>query len=135
MPVLNKLRPLRTVLCVVVVLAVAAAVFFYVRFDPSDSVWFPKCPFLMFTGLECPGCGSQRALHALFHLDIGGAFRHNALMVVLMPFLAVLAAAEALKHRFPRFHEAVTGRGVVWTVFGVIVLWWVLRNVFPFSEI
>lgn len=130
MPALENRRRPWVILCAVAAAAAAfVAVFFCMAFDPSDSIWFPKCPFLMITGLECPGCGSQRALHALLHLDIGGALRHNALMVVSIPLLAVLAAAGALKHRFPRFYEAVTGRGVVWTVFGVIVLWWILRNV------
>ncbi|WP_225974845.1 DUF2752 domain-containing protein [Arachidicoccus ginsenosidivorans] len=52
-----------------------------------DSSWFPKCPFRSLTGLQCPGCGSQRAIHDLLNLDILGAFRENALMVVSIPYI------------------------------------------------
>jgi len=30
--------------------------------------FFPKCPFRMTHGLQCPGCGSTRALYQLLHL-------------------------------------------------------------------
>ena len=30
-------------------------------FDPSVSAFFPKCPFLLLTGLQCPGCGKWYA--------------------------------------------------------------------------
>jgi hypothetical protein len=48
---------------------------------------FPQCPFHRVTGLWCPGCGTQRALHALFHLDVVHAFHENALAMCALPFL------------------------------------------------
>ena len=54
-------------------------------FDPSKFSFFPRCPFLLLTGLQCPGCGTQRALHQLLHLHIGEAFRYNAMMVRCWP--------------------------------------------------
>ena len=46
-------------------IALVALTIIYYRVSPTSSVFFPKCAFLMLTGLKCPGCGSQRAVHAL----------------------------------------------------------------------
>ena len=45
----------------------------YLIFDPTQSDLFPKCPFMMLTGLKCPGCGSQRVIHALLNGDVAAA--------------------------------------------------------------
>lgn len=50
---------------------------------------FPGCPLRELTGLDCPGCGGTRAVHALTQGDIGTAFDHNALFTIVLPLLAV----------------------------------------------
>ena len=40
----------------------------YFFINPSTA-FFPKCPIYSTTGIYCPGCGSQRALHDFLHLD------------------------------------------------------------------
>lgn len=109
-----------------VILAVAVAV--YALFDPSTAP-FPRCPFLSLTGLQCPGCGSQRAIHALLHADIAGAWRSNALLVLSLPLVALLLVAQAMSRRWPRLHNALNSRTVIWTVFVVIIIWWIARNI------
>lgn len=49
-----------------------------------------QCTVLFFTGLYCPGCGSQRSLHHLLHGEIIIALRYNALFVIGLPFLLYL---------------------------------------------
>jgi len=47
----------------------------------------PKCPFNYLTGLDCPGCGATRMVHALLHGDIAAAWHFNAfLLAVGVPF-------------------------------------------------
>ena len=60
----------------------------YFALDPARYP-FPRCPFLMLTGLYCPGCGSQRAFHALLHGQVGRAAGLNLLAVLCGPLLAV----------------------------------------------
>ena len=109
-----------------VILAVAVTV--YALFDPATAP-FPRCPFLSLTGLQCPGCGSQRAIHALLHADIAGAWRSNALLVLSLPLVALLLVAQAMSSRCPRLHNALNSRTVIWIVFTVIVIWWIARNI------
>lgn len=84
----------------------------------------------MLTGLKCPGCGSQRALHALLHLNIGEAFRYNAMLVVAVPFLLSYAAAFILRKRIPALSLAVQSRPVILSVLALVIGWWVVRNIF-----
>jgi hypothetical protein len=54
--------------------------------DPNRG-GFPRCPFNQVTGLWCPGCGTQRALHSLLHFDFAGAAAMNVLAVAALPLL------------------------------------------------
>ena len=42
------------------------------------------------TGLNCPGCGLTRAMHALVHFDLYRAFRMNAFFIVSVPLVTLL---------------------------------------------
>ena len=78
------MRRTLVVLLVLAALLVIGAV--YYALDPSASGLFPRCVFLSMTGYKCPGCGSQRAIHALLHGDVLGAFKYNALLLVASIF-------------------------------------------------
>jgi hypothetical protein len=65
-----------------------AALALHVRDPHRDGAW-GSCPFRLLTGLDCPGCGSLRAVHDLTGLDLVGAASSNLLLVAMVP-LAVL---------------------------------------------
>ena len=90
------------------------------RFDPASADFYPPCVFHAVTGLQCPGCGTTRALHHLLHGDVAGAFRLNAMLFVVAPFGTLAAASR----RFAT--HPVTG----WAAVAVTVAWWILRNVY-----
>ncbi len=46
----------------------------------------PLCP-MRAIGIDCPLCGSLRAVHSLTHLDLMGALDHNLLFTVSVPAL------------------------------------------------
>lgn len=101
-------------------------------FDPERTDVFPKCPFLSLTGWKCPGCGSQRAVHALLHGQIPEAFGFNALLVLSIPYLLPGAWLEWLggSKRYPEARRRWFGpeAAKLWLV--LVLLWWVGRNVF-----
>lgn len=66
---------------------VLAALLVYYRLDPSQH-FFPRCPLHWLTGLHCPGCGTQRALHALLHCHWQQAAGHNLLAALYAPVVA-----------------------------------------------
>ena len=113
---------------------IAALTIVYYRVSPATSIFFPKCAFLMLTGLKCPGCGSQRAVHALLHADIASAFLHNALLVASLPYLVLLIGARFYIY----FHPASTLRSalespfLIRTYFTIAIAFWIARNVFGF---
>ncbi len=55
--------------------------------DPNEPGHFPACPTKAILGVDCPGCGSTRALYALIHGNVTRAADHNILLVVMVPFL------------------------------------------------
>lgn len=109
--------------------ALTVLVVLYGLYDPSDVKWFPKCPFLLLTGLKCPGCGSQRAVHALLHLDIAEALSYNPLLVLSIPFLVMLWTAVLCKERYPKFYNRMNSSGTAVGVLVVVIFWWILRNI------
>jgi hypothetical protein len=66
--------------------AAAALVLYF--FDPARVPIYPGCLFHGLTGLDCPGCGSLRALHQLLHGNLREAFRFNALLIASLPIFA-----------------------------------------------
>ena len=106
----------------------------YYRVSPTTSVFFPKCAFLMLTGLKCPGCGSQRAVHALLHADLASAFAHNALLVLSLPYLALLIGARLYVYLHPTssLRSILESPLAIRTYFVITIAFWIARNVFGF---
>lgn len=121
----------RRLLYAVAALAVLLGIFAYASVDPATH-WFPRCPIYVLTGLKCPGCGSQRALHQLLHFHFRAAFGYNALVVASLPLLAFAIAAELLRDRLPGLRAFLGRRVVAWVLVGIIAAWTVGRNVFGF---
>jgi hypothetical protein len=99
-------------------------------FDPSASVFFPKCPVMMLTGYPCAGCGSQRAIHALLHLDIRTALEYNVLVVIFVPILVLMFFSSAFRERFPKLYQLTHHKYVAYASLTVIILWWIIRIAF-----
>jgi hypothetical protein len=102
----------------------------YYHFDPAVYGFFPKCPFLSLTGLECPGCGSQRAMHAMIHLNLKEAFSYNPLLVISIPYIlaAVFFNSDFAKERWPKTRTILFGYRAILIVLGVIILFAIFRN-------
>ncbi|MCM1483065.1 MAG: DUF2752 domain-containing protein [Muribaculaceae bacterium] len=108
-------------------LCAAAVLALYAFVDPATHL-FPRCIFKSLTGLDCPGCGSQRAVHALLTGHIADAWRFNAMLVASLPVLAVMLVAGAMRRRWPRFDAALNSCVAILAWGVAVILWWIGRN-------
>lgn len=111
------------------VLAAAIIVIIYGLFDPSSTP-FPRCPFLQITGWQCPGCGSQRAIHALLHGNIASAWAFNPALVAAIPVLILMAVASPLKTRFPALYRTLNSKHAAFAWLTLLIAWAIARNLF-----
>ena len=70
---------------------VTFAVTVLLRFPPAHYSFYPQCPIFEYLHLECPGCGTTRALAALLHGRLAEAFHLNALVILWLPVAAAYA--------------------------------------------
>ena len=117
------------------ILLVGLAVLFYFL-NPVEHSIFPKCTFHSLTGYHCPGCGSQRAIHSLLHLNFKEVAGNNflflpATLLIIYHYLHPVYNRK-FKAKLPNLFYM---KNTPWVIFGIVVLFWILRNlpVFPFS--
>ena len=117
---------------VLIVILLTGIAITYKYLDPAVVPIFPRCPFRLLTGYLCPGCGSQRAIHHLLNLDLPGAWRMNPLLVIALPYLALVLLLQPLAHRSPRcarLRDLLVGYRASVVILVVILLFWVCRNI------
>lgn len=120
----------RTLVIILVVALLLVLGIIYYTLDPATSTVFPRCAFLTLTGYKCPGCGSQRAIHALLNGDIMGALSYNSMLLVAIPWIAVCLFAESQRTRRPRLYERLNAPLLIWLFLAMVLAWWLLRNIF-----
>ena len=112
--------------------AVALAVCLVLAFvDPTSALWPFHCPFKLITGLQCPGCGFQRALHALLQGDVMAAARYNFFLLYAIPYLLLIIVSDVLPNGKwqLRLQALVGNKYVVWFYILSFFVWLVVRNV------
>ena len=120
----------RTLIIIVIVAVLLVLGVIYYALDPSGSSVFPRCSFLTLTGYKCPGCGSQRAIHALLHGDVVAAFKFNAMLFIAIPWIVLCLYAESQRTRNPRLYVRLNSPLLSWLFLIMVLLWWLLRNIF-----
>jgi heme/copper-type cytochrome/quinol oxidase subunit 4 len=100
-------------------------------FNPAKSKIYPPCPFKFLTGYYCPGCGTLRALHQLFHGHLIAAIKLNSLMIFSIPLLLYLLLYKLNikingRQLFPNATFPFSFYVILLTI---IILYWILRNV------
>ncbi len=115
-----------------IALAITAVIVVILLFtyNPASSGVFPPCPFHKLTGLYCPGCGSLRALHQIFHGQIAAAFGLNCLMVLSLPFIAYGLLAQSLRYFFNiKIPTVFIPARWIWALFILIIAYTIARNI------
>lgn len=111
-------------------LIAGSVLLFYFYYNPQSKSFLIKCPFKFFTGLDCPGCGSQRALHSLLHGEIKEAFYFNPLFILAIPYLltGILFEWFGLKEVYPKTRKFLFGRTAILIIATVIIFFFIFRN-------
>lgn len=120
---------------IIIFSGVVVIVLIYKNFAPTN-ILFPKCPVYVLTGIYCPGCGSQRAMHELFNLNLVKSLSYNILATLFILLLVVDFCFSLLKiEKFRPYKLLNSYRYSSVIVLIVILLFTVLRNipVMPFT--
>lgn len=108
-----------------------AAVLFF--FNPGTHNFYPVCLFHKLTGLNCPGCGSTRALYALLHGSFHVALRDNALLILSMTVFVIWGARVMVKKLRGQTVAFEWSSKILWAFLILSVVFGVLRNLPTFS--
>jgi hypothetical protein len=90
--------------------------------------------FFLATGLHCPGCGCQRAIHHLFNGRILLALQYNAMVIIALPWLTWEAARASLlflELPLPRIFAVrwrLSGKQAM-SIAIAVMAFWILRNI------
>jgi hypothetical protein len=100
-------------------------------FNPSETVYAPKCIFHSITGLSCPGCGMQRFLHAFMHGHFLEAIHYNYILIILIPYLILFGIEKFLLtgETKTRWKNVIEGRVMAIAMIIITPSWFVIRNI------
>src|SRR5437762_12709982 len=118
-------------------LGLAAGAVFLFFFNPASPAnqFFPKCPFRLVTGWQCPGCGSTRAFYQLLHLHPLAAFKLNPLLVLTLPFIiyGFLGFTKSALTGKP-YRRVFISPPYLWAWLVLFVFFWIFRKIpfYPF---
>lgn len=116
--------------------AASLLAYIYFKYDPINNILFPKCPLYATTGIYCPGCGSQRATHALLNFNIIDVFRSNFLFLPAFGLLFYHYVIQAFNYFFEKKYISILDKkNAPKYIFVIVILYWILRNIpyWPFT--
>lgn len=115
---------------VFVVIFVALLLLIYMNINPEDSAFFPKCTFFQLTGVECPSCGIQRALHAMLNGNYRKAFLYNPFLWLALPYVVGLIYGKLFNTKFSKIlWQWLSHKYSVNLYILLYMTWWIVRNI------
>ena len=117
--------------CVFTLMIVVMGVIYY-KYSPTDSSWFPRCPFKQLTGWSCPACGFQRATHSFLNGRLEEALTYNYFYVLGIPYFFITILAYCLKrvNRGLYIAEKLEHRKLAMIYVYCFFAWFFIRNIF-----
>jgi len=106
-----------------------AGIYYFYQHDPAQSeTVFILCVTKNISGIDCPGCGSQRAFHELLHGNFIKAAKLNLTIYFFTPLLLFLFLKTVLKpFRIDLPDLLITTKRLMLILF-FLLLFTVLRN-------
>lgn len=106
--------------------AIAFAAIILLHYPPDRYAFYPRCPIYLYLHLQCPGCGTTRALAALLHGHLHEALRLNALTTALLP-VALLYIGSSLWRQSPIRWPQLNNK-ILYALFTLTILFTLARN-------
>lgn len=121
-------RPVLYTSCAVLL---CGAIAFYYFLDPAEFKLMPKCPTKMIFGIDCPGCGFQRAAHAFLNGHFREAIGYNLFFLVAFPYLLAIMSCGLLREGKLRtkLTHLVESKWMTHGYIALFFIWFVLRNI------
>ena len=116
--------------CGIIIVFIIGLILLFV-FDPEKYLWMPKCPVYVLTGMKCPACGFQRAMHSMLHLRFAQAVKYNLFLVLAIPYAISLVIVTWLdpKNKLKRLRQLCYSRKTIFFYLFCFVTWWIVRNI------
>lgn len=117
----------------VATIAALSIFFIYIlyKYNPSTSGFYPPCPTKYLLGIECPGCGSLRASHALLHGRIAKAWHLNPMLLLAIPFILLLLLTGIFRSHsrvMDLIYNKLNNRISLIVIAVILLGWGILRN-------
>ena len=99
--------------------------------NPEDHMWMPKCPTKLLFNIDCPGCGFQRAIHAILHGEFKRAFALNPFLFLAAPYAIIAFSYENIRNnRIKKKIECIVeNRYMRYGYIALFFIWFVIRNI------
>ena len=104
----------------------------YWTYNPNGNIYFPKCPFFALTGLKCPGCGSQRAIHYLLNFEFINVIKENAILVLSVPYIITGIIFDSLtkpNDSILKWRKRLFGQKAIFVILSIIIAFCIFRNI------
>ena len=114
-------------ICIFVLIGIAVLYWF----NPEDYMWMPKCPTKLLFNIDCPGCGFQRAIHAILHGEFKRAFALNPFLFLAAPYAIIALLYENIRsYKIKKRIECVVeNRYMRFGYIALFFIWFVIRNI------
>lgn len=99
--------------------------------NPENYAFMPKCIIKLITGLDCPSCGAQRAIHAFLHGHPLQAIRYNLFLIYAIPYLLlIIIFGQLARHNIGvKFRRFLHSRHMLLGFVAIYIAWFIIRNI------
>ena len=106
-----------------------AGIYYFYQHDPAQSeTVFILCVTKNISGIDCPGCGSQRAFHELLHGNFIKAAKLNLTIYFFTPLFLFIFLKTALKPFHIDLPDLLITTKRLMLILFFLLLFTVLRN-------
>ena len=117
-------------LSIVAFIALGLGIYYFYTNDPSNGeAIFVGCISKSISGLDCPGCGAQRAFHELLHGNFIKAAKLNLLIYFFAPLLLFIFLKMIFKPFNIQLPDIIISTKWLISLFVLMVLFTIIRNV------